>query len=170
MGEAAAPAWVDDVVGALPGVEELLPAPYWEHSDLHGADSLMHTMHAGPAPALRGVRIFLQRSQRRIHGVWLLGANVCSHPGTTSHSCSANSIARAAARAPTRVTACRWLLGRCGWVGRRQRHHGTLWRGAGGSWEAAAAASSRHLTHAPLPVALGWCMGFQGWGTGRSPC
>ena len=113
----AAPAWVEGVVGTLPGVEELLPAPYWEHSDLHGADSLMRSMHAGPAPALRGVRMFLQRSERRIHGVWLLGANVCSHPGTPPRSCSAGSIPPAAAPLPTRVTASRSELGGLRWGG-----------------------------------------------------
>jgi hypothetical protein len=108
---------VDEVVLALPGVEELLPAPYWEHSDLHGTDSLMRSMHAGPAPALRGVRMFLQRSERRIHGVWLLGANVCSHPGTYVAPFVQRGFDSARRWAPThtRVTGLS-ELGARGWV------------------------------------------------------
>eukprot|EP00238_Polyblepharides_amylifera_P013978 CAMPEP_0196574572 /NCGR_PEP_ID=MMETSP1081-20130531/4276_1 /TAXON_ID=36882 /ORGANISM="Pyramimonas amylifera, Strain CCMP720" /LENGTH=197 /DNA_ID=CAMNT_0041892651 /DNA_START=26 /DNA_END=619 /DNA_ORIENTATION=+ len=88
------PDWLEEIL-QLPGCHELA-YPYWEGpaaaesvgkeggSTVHGSDSLIRNMHTSTPtqPAyLRGVRVFLQPEEQRVHSVWPLGANVCSHPG-----------------------------------------------------------------------------------------
>jgi len=72
--------WLADI-RALEGVKELSD-PYWQHEDsIHGEDSMIAALHAGAEPMLRGVHMFFENTTKKVHSAWVLGSNVCSHPG-----------------------------------------------------------------------------------------
>lgn len=77
--------WLADI-RALEGVKELSD-PYWQHEDsIHGEDSMIAALHAGAEPMLRGVHMFFENTTKKVHSAWVLGSNVCSHPGAWLHT------------------------------------------------------------------------------------